>query len=196
MKKIVAVLIGLALLGTPSLKAQQFNGGPRNDLSVSYGYFTIPQFAVVLGGVFGAAFSLGYATPEEILSTGSIQMEYLHRSNNWLWLGFNVSGEKDTLVMSTKDSDGNVTGKSNSDIITGNLCFTAKANWLRRQKMAMYTRLSAGVFTTFGEDDDSRAPSIQLSLLGLEAGGQNFRGFMELGVGMHGIVSGGFRYLF
>ena len=196
MKKIIAVLIGMALLGAPSLKAQQFNGGPRNDFNVSYGYFTLTQFATVLGGVFGAAFSLGHATPEDILSTGSIQLEYLHRTNSWLWIGGCVSGEKDTLVMSTQDSDGNVTGKSNSDIITGNLCFTAKANWLRRQKMAMYTRLSAGVFTTFGQDDNSLAPSIQLSLLGLEAGGQNFRGFMELGVGMHGILSGGFKYLF
>ena len=196
MKKIIAVLVGLALLGAPSLKAQQFNGGPRNDFNVSYGYFTLTQFATVLGGVFGAAFSLGNATPQDILSTGSIQLEYLHRSNNWLWLGFNVSGEKDTLVMSSTNTEGGASSTSSSDIITGNLCFTAKANWLRRQKMAMYTRLSAGVFTTFGEDDNSLAPSIQLSLLGLEAGSQNFRGFVELGVGMHGILSGGFRYLF
>lgn len=196
MKKVIAVLIGLALLGTPSLRAQQFNGGPKNDLSASYGYITIPQFAITLGGVLGTAFSFGYANLEEILSTGSIQLEYLHRTNNWLWIGGCVSGEKDTLVMSTKDSDGNVTGKNNSDLITANLCFTAKANWLRRRKMAMYTRLSAGAFTTFGEDENKLSPSIQLSLLGLEAGGENFRGFIEVGAGMHGILSGGFKYLF
>lgn len=195
MKKIISVLIGLTLLAAPSLRAQQYNGGPSNDLSLSYGYFTISQFAVVLGGVFGAAFTLGHAAPDDILSTGSIQLEYLHKTNNWLWIGGCFSGEKDILVMTSKDSDGNVTGKSNSDLITGNLCFTAKANWLRRQKMAMYTRLSAGIFTTFGEEANI-APSVQLSLLGLEAGGQNLRGFIELGAGMHGIVSGGLRYLF
>ena len=195
MKKIIAVFVGLTLLAAPSMRAQQYNGGPRNDFNVSYGYFTLSQFATVLGGVFGAAFSLGNATPQDILSTGSIQLEYLHRSNNWLWLGFNVSGEKDTLVMSSTNTEGGSSTTSSSDIITGNLCFTAKANWLRRQKMAMYTRLSAGVFTSFG-DDTSLAPSIQIGLLGLEAGGQNCRGFVEIGAGMHGILSGGFRYLF
>ena len=195
MKKIIAVLIGALLLASPEMGARQFNDGPRNDLNVSYGYFTIPQFATVLGGVFGAAFSMGYAEPEEILSTGSVQLEYLHRSNNWLWLGVGVSGEKDTLVMSTKDSDGNVTGKSNTDLNTLTVFGTAKANWLRRRRMAMYTRLSVGAFTTFQEGSDI-APTFQLSLLGLEAGGQSFRGYIELGAGMHGVICGGFRYLF
>ena len=164
-------------------------------MSVSYGYFTASQFVAVLGGVFGAAFSLGHATPEDIMSTGSIQLEYLHRTNNWLWIGGSLSGEKDTLVMSSKDSDGNTTGTSKSDIISGDLCFTAKANWLRREKLALYTRLSAGILTTF-QAESSIAPSVQLSLIGFEAGNQNCRGFVELGAGMHGIISGGFKYLF
>ena len=195
MKKILAVLVGFMLAGAPMARAQQYNGGPANDLSLSYGYFTATQFAAVLGGVFGAAFSLGHATPEDILSTGSVQVEYLRKVNYWLWLGGAVSGEKDTLVMSSKDSDGNTTGTSNSDIITGNLCVTAKANWLRREKLALYTRLSAGILTSFDEDP-SIAPSAQLSLIGFEAGNQACRGFLELGAGMHGIVCGGFRYLF
>ena len=196
MKRIIAVLIGIMLLGAPALKAQQYNDGPRNDINVSYGYITIPQMAAVLGGVFVAAFSLGNAEPSDIYSTGSIQLEYLHRTNNWLWLGLGASGEKDTLVVQTKDSDGNVTGNNNTDILTASVFGTAKANWLRRRKMAMYTKLSGGVFTTFDKEDKSLSPSFQLSLLGLEAGGENFRGFVELGVGMHGILSGGFKYLF
>jgi len=195
MKKLLVVLMSLAIVGAPSLQARQYNEGPRNDISASYGFITISQFAMAFGGVLGAAFSGGQAAPDDILSTGSLQLEYLHRSNNWLWMGFNVSGEKDTLVMTTKDSDGNVTGKSNSDLITGNLCLTAKANWLRRKRMAMYSRLSGGVFTTFGEETNL-APSFQISPIGIEAGGQNFRGFIEIGVGMHGILSGGFKYLF
>ena len=194
MKRIIATLIGLVLLGAPQLKAQQYNDGPVNDFNVSYGYFTAGQFITVLGGVFGAAFSLGYASPSEIYSTGSIQLEYLHKTNYWLWLGGGVSGEIDTLVMDSKDSDGNVTGTSKTDINTFNVFATAKANWLRREKMAMYTKLSAGILTTFKED--GLAPSIQLSLVGIEFGGINNRGFVELGLGMHGILSGGFRHLF
>ena len=196
MKRIIAIMIGIVLLGAPTLRAQQYNDGPRNDFSVSYGYFTIPQFAVVLGGVFGAAFSLGYAAPSEITSTGSVKVEYLHKTNYWLWLGAGVSGEKDSLVMVSKDSDGNETGKSSSDIITGNVVATAKANWLRRPKLAMYTKISGGIFTTFGDDDNKINPSIQISLIGLEGGGENFRGFIELGAGMQGLVNGGFKFLF
>ena len=195
MKRIIATIIGLVLLSTPALHAQQYNDGPKNDFNISYGYFTAGQFVTVLGGVFGAAFSLGYATPSDIYSTGSIQLEYLRRTNSWLWLGGGVSGEVDTLVMDSKDSDGNVTGSSRSNINTFNAFATAKANWLRREKMAMYTKLSAGILTTFG-DGDGLAPSIQLSLVGIEFGGVNNRGFVELGVGMHGILSGGYRHLF
>ena len=197
MKRIIAVLIGVMMLAAPQLRAQQYNDGPKNDLSVSYGYFTLTQFATVLGGVLGAAFTLGHAAPTDIRSTGSLQLEYLHKTNNWLWLGGGIAGEKDVLVMEGRDSDGNPTGNpTKSDIVTANLRATAKANWLRREKMAMYTRLSAGVFTTLGSDKPELAPSLQLGLLGLEAGSQTCRGFIELGVGMQGIVSGGFKYLF
>ena len=196
MKKIIAVLIGLVLLGAPQMRAQQYNDGPKNDFNISYGYFTVSQFAAVMGGVLGAAFTLGHAAPTDILSTGSLQLEYLHKTNNWLWLGGGVSGEIDTLVMQGKDSDGKPTGNTTrSNINTLNAFATAKANWLRREKMAMYTRLSAGVFTAIGEET-SLAPSVQLGLLGCEFGSVKNRGFIELGIGMHGIISGGYRILF
>ena len=197
MKKIIAVLIGMMLLAAPQMRAQQYNDGPKNDFSVSYGYFTIPQFAVVLGGVFGAAFTLGHAAPSDILSTGSVKLEYVRKTNYWLWLGGGISGEIDTLVMEGRDSDGNPTGNhTRSNINTLNAFATVKANWLRREKMAMYTRLSAGVLAAIGGDETSLAPSVQLSLVGCEFGGLTNRGFVELGVGMHGILSGGFRHLF
>jgi len=189
-------LIGLVLLGAPQMRAQQYNDGPKNDFNISYGYFTVTQFATVLGGVFGAAFSLGHAAPTDILSTGSLQLEYLHKTNNWLWLGGGVSGEIDTLVMEGRDSDGNPTGNpARTNINTLNAFATAKANWLRREKMAMYTRLSAGLFSAFGVET-SLAPSLQLGLLGCEFGSVTNRGFIELGIGMHGIISGGYRILF
>lgn len=196
MKRIIAVLIGVMLLGAPQLRSQQYNEGPVNDINISYGYFTVTQFATVLGGVLGAAFTLGHAAPTDILSTGSLQLEYLHKTNSWLWLGGGVSGEIDTLVMEGRDSDGNPTGNTTkSDINTMNVFATAKANWLRREKLALYSRLSAGVFAAFGEEP-SLAPSVQLGLIGFEAGNLNSRGFIELGIGMHGVISCGFRHLF
>ncbi|MBP5795512.1 MAG: hypothetical protein J6W07_01570 [Bacteroidales bacterium] len=196
MKKIITVLIGLVMLGAPLVRAQQFNDGPVNDINISYGYFTAGQFITVFGGVLGAAFSLGHAAPTDIRSTGSIQVEYLRKTNYWLWLGGGVSGERDTLVMEGRDSDGNATGNpTKTDINTMNVFATAKANWLRREKLALYSRLSAGVFVGFGEDP-SLAPSVQLGLIGFEAGNLNSRGFLELGIGMHGVISCGFRHLF
>ncbi|MBQ9878065.1 MAG: hypothetical protein IJM29_04070 [Bacteroidales bacterium] len=196
MKRIIAVLIGVMLLGAPQLRSQQYNEGPVNDINISYGYFTVTQFATVLGGVLGAAFTLGHAAPTDILSTGSLQLEYLHKTNSWLWLGGGVSGEIDTLVMEGRDSDGNPTDNpTKSNINTLNAFATAKANWLRREKLALYSRLSAGVLTAIGEET-SLAPSVQLGLIGFEAGNLNSRGFIELGIGMHGVISCGFRHLF
>ena len=196
MKRIIAILLGISLLAAPTLRAQQYNEGPENDLNFSYGYFTVSQFATVLGGVFGAAFTLGYASPSSIRSTGSLQLEYLHKTNTWLWLGGGIQGEGNTLVMDSKDSEGNTTNSQSTDIITGSVFATAKANWLRREKLALYSRLSAGLFVSFDTDDTGLAPSIQISPIGFEAGGLQWRGFVELGVGMHGILVGGVRYLF
>ena len=136
-------MIGVMMLAAPQLRAQQFNDGPVNDINISYGYFTAGQFVAVFGGVLGAAFSLGHAAPTDIRSTGSIQLEYLHKTNYWLWLGGGVSGERDTLVMEGRDSDGNPTGNSTrSDINTMNVFATAKANWLRREDGALLAPLS------------------------------------------------------
>jgi hypothetical protein len=57
MKKLVSVLLCLALAMPVFAK----NDKDRNEFSVTYGQFTAPQFAYVMGEVFGVMFSLGHA---------------------------------------------------------------------------------------------------------------------------------------
>ena len=94
-----------------------------------------------------------------------------------------------------------------------NLSFvpTAKFDWLRKKYFGMYSKVGLGVSFMFENQKDdgsndgadfkevdktSIIPNIQVSLLGLEGGSENFRGFVELGVGEQGIVLAGLKYKF
>ena len=61
MKKLIAFLLCLIVVVPVFAK----NDKDRNEFSVTYGQFTVPQFAYVLGEVFGVMFTLGHASFEE-----------------------------------------------------------------------------------------------------------------------------------
>ena len=65
MKRIHAILL-LALFLTVSLTARE----RKNEWGLSYSQLTLPQGAYVLGGVFGAVFSLGNFTFENMVMPG------------------------------------------------------------------------------------------------------------------------------
>ena len=193
MKRLITIAAAALMVAVPSVRAQQYNDVPVNDLHINYGYFTITQTAAVLGGVFATAFTAGVADVESITSTGNIMVGYEHRVNDWLWLGCELGGEKDTLSMG-KDGSGTV---DKTDITSFCALATAKANWLRREHFAMYSKIRLGaMYLPTNGSSEKLAFSPHVSPIAFEAGSQNVLGFLELGLGVQGVIIGGIRYRF
>ena len=88
---------------------------------------------------------------------------------------------------------------------------SVKLNWLRKHNWGLYSKVAAGAtYIRFAQDDyddngkktnEKRTVNdlmfnFQASLIGIEAGGQNVRGFIELGVGEQGVALAGVRCKF
>ena len=86
---------------------------------------------------------------------------------------------------------------------------SVKFNWLRKKNFGMYSALSAGVmFFSISCNDDAKKSDpnakdesltvfmFQATALGAEFGGEQFRGFVEAGVGEKGLLCAGLRYKF
>ena len=76
-----------------------------------------------------------------------------------------------------------------------------KFNWLRSDYFGMYSGIAAGVmFVSLSDskkgDNSGTYFMGQLTALGAEFGGQQFRGFAEVGFGERGMVTVGLRYKF
>lgn len=86
---------------------------------------------------------------------------------------------------------------------------SVKFNWLRKKNFGMYSALSAGVmFCSISCNDNAKqsdpkakdetltAFMFQATALGAEFGGEQFRGFVEAGIGEKGLLCAGLRYKF
>jgi len=75
-----------------------------------------------------------------------------------------------------------------------------KFNWLRKTHFGIYSGLAAGVMIVSDSyKDESKSKAIfmgHVTALGAEFGGQQFRGFTELGFGERGLLTLGLRYKF
>ena len=196
MKKLIAFLLCLIVVVPVFAK----NDKDRNEFSVTYGQFTVPQFAYVLGEVFGVMFTLGHASFEEPHMYGAAGIEYVHYTNDWFGFGGTVLCDYMTAKTVSVDKDGNKT--PNGDFKLG--CLSAmplvKFAWLNRAHVGLYSKLAAGAgftFTNQSEDTkDNFAFAFQATPIGMDFGGESFRGFAELGLGMQGLVNVGIRWLF
>ena len=70
MKKLIALLLCLIIMCPVFAK----NETDKNEFSITYGQITVPQAAYVLGGVFGAMFSLGISSGEWAWSMCTMSM--------------------------------------------------------------------------------------------------------------------------
>ena len=86
---------------------------------------------------------------------------------------------------------------------------SVKFNWLRTKNFGMYSALSAGVmFCSISCNDNAKTSDpkakdetltafmFQGTALGAEFGSEQFRGFVEAGVGEKGLLCAGLRYKF
>ena len=195
MRKLVTLLLCLSV----PFSALAKNDRDRNEFSITYGQFTVPQFAYVMGGVFGAAFSLGHFSFDNAHLIGGAGVEYVHYVNDWLGFGGALVCDYMTADAMSVDSDGNKTPNGKFNLGYASAMPVVKFAWFNRPRVGLYSKLAAGVGYSFANDDsvkDNIGFAFQATPIGVDFGGESFRGFVEAGVGMQGIVNTGVRWLF
>ena len=195
MKKLIALFMCFVVVSSAFAK----NDKDRNEFSIAYGQATIPQFAYVMGEVFGAMFSLGHASFENPHMFGAAGVEYVHYTNDWFGFGGTVLCDYMTAKTVSVDKDGNKT--PNGDFKLG--CLSAmplvKFAWLNRAHVGLYSKLAAGAGLFFANGSDAKdniSFAFQATPIGVDFGGERFRGFVEVGIGTQGIANVGVRWLF
>ena len=196
MKKLVSVLLCLVVVMPIFAK----NDKDRNEFSITYGQYTIPQFAYVMGGVLGAAFTAGHFSFENPHLIGAAGVEYVHYVNGWLGFGGAAMCDYMTATALSVDSNGNKTPNGKFQLGVVSVMPVVKFAWLNRAHVGLYSKLAAGAGYTFTGDNadvkDNFMFAFQATPIGVDFGGEQFRGFVEAGLGMQGLVSGGVRWLF
>lgn len=197
-KILLATLAISALFCVPA----QAQDEPRHEFSVSYGVVPNSIWLDITSDVIGSLFG---ATYDHSGLTGPIGLEYYYRTSSLIAVGAVATFTQHTEEEKLKSE---ITRTSKNSYFT--LMPSIKFNWLRKKNWGMYSKLAAGAtYAHFKQDDyeDGKATgqkttandllfNFQASLLGIEAGGSNVRGFLEFGMGEQGVALAGVRYKF
>lgn len=127
-------------------------------------------------------------------SNGTVSLSYLRSLNNWLWLGVNVDYEN--VKIDLQDYSTDEISSVNVNCIPAMVM--ARADWLRRANVALYSKLGVGVVTAVIEKGAIKNYKVapQLTPIGVEFGANHVYGFMEGGIGLQGTLVYGVRFLF
>ena len=205
MKKIISIfLVAVIVLScAPCALAQDFdpNDEPKNEFALGYGAISnsnvLDVFTDVVSAIFGARFN-------NKKFVGPFSAEYFYHVSPLVGVGgIAVFNHHTQDVLQSEQ----VTGKRTSNYFT--ILPAVKFNWLRKHKWGMYSKVGVGYtraeYKTTGKDSegtyvkDSSGDNFfnfQASLVGIEAGNRNVRGFAELGFGEQGLIHGGIRFRF
>ena len=191
MKKILA-MVAVALMTAVSAQAQD----QKHEIGVFYGTGSASDVISFYTTVFSAA------AGDQGSWWGPIGVEYYYHVSPVVGVGAvaTIAGCK---VEDTKTRQRDLTETYFS------VMPSVKFNWLRKKHFGMYSAVSAGV--TFckmscndnakkndpdAKDETQAAFMFQATALGAEFGGEQFRGFVEAGVGEKGLLCAGLRYKF
>ena len=185
MKRIIRLIILTAFLLVPML-AKAGDGYSRNEVSLSYGQYSIPGLVNSFGAALGSAFQPEAGIKASIY--GVVTAGYSH----WFTQGFSLGCETSCELVGLQDHRS----------VYASLMPSVKGRWFYRPHFAIYAKASAGVLfqhTSAGENSSASSGvsfAAQLTPLACEFGGKNLKGFVELGLGMEGLVVLGLRYGF
>lgn len=201
MKKFFLLVVA-AMMTVVTVQAQSGYEDTKHEVAVSLGGASNSQWIDVFEDVFVSM--VGYRF-EDGSAFGPLSVEYFYRLKDWLGIGgIFVYGHSEQDVYQGKVEKANFYGVDKNNYYT--LMPAAKFDWLRKKNFGVYSKVGVGATlrtekTDYKDDKDNYDESTlhvnwQLSLLGLEAGGPKFRGFVELGCGEQGIALIGLRYKF
>lgn len=171
----------------------------KNEISVLYGVATAPEIVYMAGGVFLTVFTLGHVFNEDTRLYGAAGAEYVHYVNDWLGFGGTVLGDCLTTVPVHVDKHGNKTVSGRSRFVHVSAMPLVKFAWSNRGRVGFYSKVAVGAGYSFFDDrleEDQWGLALQFTPVGVDFGGESFRGFAETGFGMQGYLSAGVRWLF
>ena len=191
MKKILIMVVA-AMMATVSVQAQE----QKHEVGVFYGLESASNvFSVITGSISAAA-------GDQSSFWGPIGVEYYYHVSPVVGLGAVAA------YAGCKAED----EKTRKDDLTETFITvmpSVKFDWLRKKHFGMYSALSAGVmFISVSCNENAKAADakakdetlasfmFQATALGAEFGGEQFRGFVEAGVGEKGVLCAGLRYKF
>lgn len=195
MKKSLLISILTLLFVAPLLHAQTY---PLNEISVSYGYVTEASAVNAIGGIFGGIAAGG----ADISSYGSVGFEYIHYVHPHVGVGGLVTFEECHLRFYNKNDDGTETTSDSRYNSNVSILPVVKFPWFYKPHCSMYSKVALGMWLYTSRDSDTDKlqcqPSFafQVSGVGVDFGGEMFRGFAELGLGCQGLIVLGGRYRF
>ncbi|MBP5619974.1 MAG: hypothetical protein J6X23_05970 [Bacteroidaceae bacterium] len=177
----------------------------RHEVAVSYGFFSNSSVISTFDDILTIMVTGGHGYFDNEKFIGPISAEYFYRVNNWLGVGgigaYATQG-KDIMSEFSKTTPKEGTARLNYYTLMPAL----KADWLRRPHFGMYSKLGLGatIFTDSHSYNDGTKNSDsavgftwQASLLGLEAGSNSLRGFLEFSlIGEQGSIVIGLRHKF
>lgn len=185
MKHTIHTIILTVFLLVPVL-AKAGDGYSRNEVSLSYGQFSIPGLVNSFGAALGSAFQPEAGIKASVY--GVMTTGYFH----WFTQGFALGCENSYELVGLQDHRS----------FYASLMPSVKGRWFYRPHFGLYSKASAGVLfqhTSAGQNNEASSGvsfGVQLTPLACEFGGEHLKGFVELGVGMEGLVLLGLRYGF
>lgn len=201
-KFLFAALVACAFVCMPA-QAQDDAEEPRHEIAVSYGAVPnsiwIDVFSKVGAGIFGESSKNDHYV-------GPLSLEYYYHTSPLVGVGA-------VAIFASNNEDSFRKERINSHKLRSyyTLLPSVKFNWLRKNSWGLYSKVAVGAsvarFSDQAYNENGKLTgeknitndvffNFQASLIGVEAGNQQVRGFAELGVGEQGIILGGVRYKF
>ena len=192
MKKIILMVVA-AMVATVNVNAQDES---KNELGVFYGFQSASNILSMITS------SISAAAGDQSSFWGPVGLEYYYHTSPDVAVGA-VAAYAGCKAEDEKTRQKDLT----ETFIT--VMPSMKFNWLRKRNFGMYSALSAGLmFISVSCNDNAKAVDtnakdetltsfiFQATALGLEFGGDQFRGFAEAGLGEKGLLCAGLRYKF
>jgi len=203
MMKTYRFFIVLALVALMCVPAKAQDDELRHEIGITYGALSNSRWIDAITDIVPSVFGQRVANKKAF---GTLGVEYFYHTSPLVGVGgiFGVSTSNEDIYSSDKLSH----HRSNSYF---SLMPAVKFNYLRKEHWGLYSKIAVGAILGRAADksyDESGKKSSksevrtacdfnwQVSLIGLEAGSKNVRGFTELGIGEQGVFLAGVRYKF
>lgn len=210
MKKFLSLLLLLALnacvFEAHAFDREDYYKYP-NDVSLQYSVGSTQTLAgLIIGFYMAIPVEISGMDFDRYGSTGTIGVGYTRSLGKTVSVGLTFNYTRQFTNYHDKEKPA-ITGHFSIDWFF--LMATARFYWFKSPNFAMYSKIGlgsgiAGVQSRQKVEDGRMdkspysaqfAPAAQLSPVCMEFGGR-LRGFLELGMGMEGIVTGGIKYYF